>query len=147
MLNVRYDARKLAAIQKMLNELPHGAMSVAVPAINDYLMGEGKSGGGTAYHGLKHYPAFRAHPGGQQFPMRTGNLQRGWQTTKSAPYRQTIFNRVPYAKWIHGDDTQTWRAAYGNWRTISKIVTDNIKGAMLSAKQAVARWIKSKKVL
>jgi hypothetical protein len=64
--------------------------------------------------------------------------------TIGAAYRQKITNAVPYAKWIHGNDTQTWRAAFGNWRTLSVIVRDNIWGAMKHAIKELDDWIKTK---
>ena len=148
MLRITYDARKLKKIQQLLAELPHGSKSVVVPAINEYLMGGGSGEGGTAYHGLKHYPPFKsawdsAHPYRQQYPRRTGELQRGWRTIGES-YRQKITNTVPYAGYIHGDETQVWRARFGNWRTVSKIIADNIKGALRHAKSKLSEWIKSK---
>ena len=142
-IRMTYDPRQLAKIEQLLRELPLGAKSVVIPALNEYLMGGASGTGGEALHGLKHYPPFRAWPGGQQFPMRTGNLQRGWRTIGEA-YRQKITNTVPYAGWIHGDETQTWRARYGNWRTLSVIVKDNIWGAMKHAMTKLNQWIKSK---
>jgi len=141
MISMKYDPRQLAKIQKMLEELPRGSKSVIIPAINEYLIGGDT--GGTAYHGLKHYPAFKPWAGGQQYPMRTGNLQRGWQV-RGDLYRQTIYNDVPYAQWIHGNDTQTWRAAYGNWRTIATIIASNMKGAIRHAYAKLGEWFKKK---
>jgi hypothetical protein len=138
-----YDPRQLEILQRFLAELPRGAKSVVVPAITEYLMGGESGAGGESFHGLKHYPAFRAWPGGQQFPQRTGRLQRGWRVT-GEPYRQKIVNNVPYAGWIHGDSTQTWRAEYGGWRTVTTIIASNINGAMRSAISALNKWIKSK---
>jgi hypothetical protein len=142
-VSMQYDVRALEKIQKLLNELPVGAKSQVIPAMNKYLMGGESGEGGVSYHGLKHYPAFVAHPGGQQFPQRTGRLQRGWRTVGEA-YRQKITNSVPYAKWLHGDETQTWRAKFGNWRTLAVIVADNINGAMRAGITALDKWIKSK---
>jgi len=143
MIKITYDPRQLAKVQQLLQELPVGAKSIVIPALNEYLMGGASGAGGESFHGLKHYPAFVAVPGGQQFPMRTGRLQRGWVVTGEA-YRQKISNSVPYAGWIHGNETQTKRAAIGNWRTLSVIVRDNINGAMRSAMTKLNAWIKSK---
>ena len=142
-VKMTYDTRKMDLVDQLLKELPVGSKSVVIPAMNDYLMGGESGSGGESYHGLKHYPAFVAHPGGQQYPQRTGYLQRGWVTQGEA-YRQKITNAVPYAKWIHGNDTQTWRAKFGNWRTLSQIVSDNIVGAMRAGVSALDKWIKSK---
>ena len=143
MLKMVYDPLALDKVNQLLAELPYGSKSVVIPAMNKYLMGGESGAGGTAYHGIKHYPAFLAWPGGQQFPMRTGRLQRGWETQGEA-YRQKITNAVPYAIWIHGNDTQTWRAKYGNWRTLHQLVQDNIWGAMRAGISALDKWIRSK---
>lgn len=152
MISMRYDARQLAKIQKMLEELPRGSKSIIVPAINTYLMGGesgesvsgvGSGGGGGQFHGLKFYPVFKEWPGGQKYPKRTGTLQRGWET-RGDLYRQTIYNDVPYAQWIHGNDTQTWRAKYGNWRTIKEIVSSNMKGAIRYATSKLGEWFRKK---
>lgn len=142
-IKMTYDPRQLEKVERLLRELPIGAKSIVIPAINEYLMGGESGAGGEARHGVKHYPAFVAHPGGQQYPMRTGRLQRGWRTVGEA-YRQKITNDVPYAKWIHGDETQTWRARFGNWRTLSTIVKDNIWGAMKHGVKKLDDWIKTK---
>jgi hypothetical protein len=142
-IKMTYDPRQLDKIQRLLLELPVGAKSVVIPALNEYLMGGASGAGGESFHGLKHYPAFVAVPGGQQFPMRTGRLQRGWVVTGEA-YRQKISNAVPYACWIHGNKTQTWRAKFGNWRTLSAIVKDNISGAMRHAISKLNDWVKSR---
>jgi len=142
-MEMRFNPRQLAKVQKMLEDLPKGAKSIIVPAVNEYLMGGESGKGGTAFHGLKHYPAFKEWPGGQKFPMRTGILQRGWKT-RGDLYRQTIYNDVDYAQWIHGSETQTWRAKYGNWRTIATIIESNIKGAIRHAYSALGKWFKSK---
>ena len=111
--------------------------------IAHYIIGdEGGSSGGESWHGLRHYPAFRAWPGGQQFPQRTGRLQRGWTASAAAANAWKITNPVPYAKWVQGNDTQTWRAKYGNWRTISEIVSSNIRGAIRYASQKLAKYLK-----
>ena len=142
---MRYDPRQLEILQRFLAELPRGAKSVVVPAITEYLMGEGnfQDVGGSPYRGLRHYPAFRAWPGGQQESHRTFKLMTGWKVV-GEPYRQKIVNNVPYAGWIHGDSTQTWRAEYGGWRTVTTIIASNINGAMRSAISALNKWIKSK---
>lgn len=142
-VKMTYDPRAMALIEQLLKELPQGSKSVVIPALNEYLMGGESGAGGESLHGLKHYPAFVAHPGGQQFPMRTGKLQRGWRTI-GEDYRQKITNTVPYAGWIHGNDTQTWRAKFGNWRTLQTIVADNIVGAMRHAIKKLDDWIKTK---
>jgi len=144
-IKMTYDPRQLDKIQRLLLELPVGAKSVVIPALNEYLMGEGNTEdiGGSPYRGLRHYPVFRAWPGGETVSHRNFRLQDGWHTVGEA-YRQKISNAVPYACWIHGNKTQTWRAKFGNWRTLSAIVKDNISGAMRHAISKLNDWVKSR---
>jgi hypothetical protein len=144
-VKMTFDPRQLDKIQQLLKELPIGAKSVVIPAMNEYLLGQGnfQDVGGSPYRGITHYPAFVAWPGGQKESHRTFRLMTGWKT-EGADYRQKIVNRVPYAKYLHGDDTQTWRAKFGNWRTLSKLVSDNMSGALRAGISALNKWIKSK---
>lgn len=142
---ITYDPRQLEKIQQLLAELPIGSKSVVVPAMNQYLLGQGnfQDVGGSPYRGMEHYPVFVAWPGGQQESHRTFRLMAGWKT-EGESYRQKIVNNVPYAGYLYGDDTQTWRAKYGNWRTLSVLVRDNLSGALRAGITALDKWIKSK---
>jgi len=132
-------------------------MKVAIAAMAEYMLGDDR-------HGLRHNPkrvnhgpgnpyrwqsekqrrAFFATKGfGRGIPSkRTGSLSRGWQQSVD-PYRKTLFNRVPYAKYVQGDRQQRGHAV-DKWRKVGKVIADNMKGGMLRARQAVAKWIKNK---
>jgi len=142
-VKVTYDPRSVASVQAFLKAIPPGAIHVVMPALTDYVLGvEQGDTGGNAPHGLKHYPPFVAWPGGQQFPKRTGYLQRGWEG-KGTPYRPVISNAVPYATYVMGD-RQTWRARYGNWRQVGEVVQSNLAGAFRWAIGKLNAWLRTK---
>ena len=71
-----------------------------------------------------------------------GHAAPGHTGAAAAANAWKITNAVPYSKWVQGNDTQTWRAKYGNWRTISDIASTNIRGAIRFASQNLARLLK-----
>jgi hypothetical protein len=54
-----------------------------------------------------------------------------------------VTNSVPYAGFVQGDNTQAWMHV-GRWRTVSKVVADNVKGMVQAAEQALQRYLKAK---
>jgi hypothetical protein len=161
MLNMKYDPRQLAKIQKMLDELPRGSKSIVVPAVNEYLIGDES-------HGLKHEPAYKTvdRTSAYGFPFftdkqrkwffwaldsgeinpgqdnRTGRFSSGWKV-RGDLYRQTIYNDVPYGKWLMSEG-QARQPALVGWRKISEVVKSNMKGAIRHAYAALNKWFKSK---
>lgn len=153
---ISYKIRGLEDVQAFLKALPRGTMKVAIAAMAEYMLGDDN-------HGLRHYPPRRTHGKGNPYrwqsekqrraffatkgfgrgvpSRRTGDLSRGWQASVD-PYRKTLFNRLPYAKFVMGDAQQTGHTVDG-WRKLGKVIMDNMKGGMLRARQAVARWIKT----
>jgi len=154
---ISFKVRGIEQVQAFLKALPRGTMKVAIAAMSEYMLGDDT-------HGLRHYPPRRTHGAGNPYrwqsdkqrraffatkgfgrgipSKRNGELSRGWQASAD-PYRKTLFNRVPYAKYVMADAQQTGHRVDG-WRKIGKVITDNMKGGMLRARQAVARWIKNK---
>ena len=161
MISMKFDPRQLAKIEKMLNELPKGAKSIVVPAINEYIIGE-------EGHGLKHEPGYNYvdRTSAYGFPFftdkqrrwffwalnsgeinpgqdnRTGRFSAGWKT-RGDLYRQTIYNDVPYGKHLMSEGQARQPAKVG-WRKISEVVKSNMKGAIRHAYAALAKWFKSK---
>ena len=143
MTDIGITTRGIPEAIAYINQVGYMSQQKCAEWIAHYIIGdEDGSTGGEAWHGLRHYPAFRAWPGGQQYPQRTGKLQRGWVASAAAANAWKISNAVPYSKWVQGNDTQTWRAKYGNWRTISDIASTNIRGAIRFASQNLARLLK-----
>jgi hypothetical protein len=154
---ISFKVRGIEEIQSFLKSLPHGTMKAAIAAMSEYMLGD-------STHGLRHYPPRRTHGKGNPYQwqsekqrraffatkgfgkgvpsQRTGELSRGWQASVD-PYRKTLFNRVPYAKFVMGNDQQRGHTKDG-WRKLGKVILDNMKGGMLRARQAVAKWIKAK---
>jgi hypothetical protein len=155
---VRIKVRGIKETEAFLQQVPHGTRKAAAQSYADYLIGNER-------HGLKHYPAYRKvtrkQVYGQTFAsnkqrrwffaslrdgtlklpyVRTQKLRDGWEKTKSE-FRPVIRNLVPYAKHVLGDDQSRMSAKIG-WRTWQKNVTDNMRGALRAANQAVARWLK-----
>lgn len=154
---ISFKVRGLEEVQAFLKSLPRGTMKVAIAAMSEYILGDDT-------HGLRHYPPRRSHGAGNPYrwqsekqrraffatkgfgkgipSRRSYELSRGWQQSVD-PYRKTLFNRVPYAKYVMGNQQQKGHTTDG-WRKIGKVITDNVKGGMLRARQAVAKWIANK---
>jgi hypothetical protein len=154
---ISFKVRGLEEVERFLKELPRGTMKVAIAAMSEYILGDDT-------HGLRHYPPRRSHGAGNPYrwqsekqrraffatkgfgkgipSRRSYELSRGWQQSVD-PYRKTLFNRVPYAKYVMGNQQQKGHTTDG-WRKIGKVITDNVKGGMLRARQAVAKWIANK---
>jgi hypothetical protein len=149
--------RGVEELNKFLKSLPHGTMKAAIAAMAEYMLGD-------TSHGLRHYPPRVNHGLGNPYKWqsdkqrrayfasdgfgggipstRTNELRNGWAASQD-PYRKTLFNRLPYARYVMGGDQQRGHKA-DKWRTLVKVIEDNIKGGMRSATQAVAHWIKTK---
>jgi hypothetical protein len=154
---ISFKVRGLEEVQAFLKALPRGSMRSAIKAFSEYILGDDT-------HGLRHYPPRRSHGAGNPYrwqsekqrraffatkgfgkgipSRRSYELSRGWQQSVD-PYRKTLFNRVPYAKYVMGNQQQIGHTTDG-WRKIGKVITDNVKGGMLRARQAVAKWIANK---
>lgn len=157
---ISFKVRGIEEIQAFLKALPRGTMKAAIAAMSEYMLGD-------RTHGLRHYPPRRTHGKGNPYRWQSekqrraffatggfgggipskrkgmsGGLASGWQASVD-PYRKTLFNRLPYAKFVMGNDQQRGHTKDG-WRKLAKVVMDNMKGGMLRARQAVARWIKNK---
>ena len=154
---ISFKVRGIEELDRFLKALPRGTMKAAIAAMSEYMLGD-------STHGLRHYPPRRTHGAGNKYrwrsekqrraffatkgfgrgipSRRTGDLSRGWQASVD-PYRKTLFNRLPYAKYVMGDSQQRGHTTDG-WRKLAKVVMDNMKGGMLRARQAVKRWIDNK---
>jgi len=154
---ISFKIRGVEEINNFFKSLPHGTMKAAIAAFTEYLLGDDS-------HGLRHAPPRRTHGPGNPYKWqsekqrkayfasngfgggipsrRTGAVNRGWQASVD-PYRKTVFNRLNYARYVMGARQQMGHAVDG-WRKVAKVIADNMKGGMLRARQAVARWIKDR---
>ena len=161
-MNIKFNPREIKDVQDMLEGVKKGAKSVIVPAVNEYLIGDES-------HGLKHEPAYNYvdRTTAYGFPFftdkqrkyffwalgegiinpgsgyRSHEFQNGWKV-RGDLYRQTIYNDVPYGKYLMGNDTQARQPAAVGWRTISDVIASNIKGAIRHANAVFGKWLKSK---
>lgn len=160
MINMKVDPRQLERIQQMLKDLPKGAISVVVPAVNEYIIGDES-------HGLKHEPSYNFvdRTSAYGFPFftdkqrkwffanldnlnvgqdnRSGRFSAGWKV-RGDLYRQTTYNDVPYGHWLMGED-QARQPALVGWRKISMVIASNMKGAIRHAYAKLGEWLKKKK--
>jgi hypothetical protein len=162
-VQIQVDPRQIAAVQKMLKDIPVGGKSIIVPAVNDYIIGREQGETGEASHGLRHYPAYkyvsRAVAYGKTFvsdkqrrfvmasiregridpgaPHRTGQYQRSWKTVGEA-YRQKIVGQLPF------DQFPARQNILGGWRRFSQIIVDNLAGAVRYAQSKFNEWLKAK---
>jgi len=154
---ISFKIRGVEEINAFFKSLPRGTMKAAIAAFTEYLLGNDQ-------HGLRHAPPRRTHGAGNPYKWqsdkqrkayfasngfgggipsrRTGAVNRGWQASVD-PYRKTVFNRLNYARYVMGARQQMGHAVDG-WRKVAKVIADNMKGGMLRARQAVARWIKDR---
>lgn len=154
---IRVTVRNLEEVTKKLRDLPQGTKKTAIPAFGEYLIGDTR-------HGLRHYPPRRQH--GEENPYkwqsekqrrayfatdgfgggipykRTDKLSQGW-ALNGLPYRPVITNPEPHAPYVMGDALQRGHKADG-WRHFMTVISDNLKGAMKAAEDAVKRYLKTK---
>ena len=133
---INIKVRGVEELNAFLKTVPHGTKRLAVEEISKYLRGD-------ATHGLMYYPAYK-YTGFKTPPKkkytRTFRLRYGWMIV-GTDYQRRLANNVPYARYVQGDP-QSRYFSRSNWRTYTKVITDNMKGAMLRANQAIARWLK-----
>ena len=161
----RLPIRNLEEVQAVLREIPRGGMKVAIIAMVEYFIGDvGAPGAGR--HGLKHDDPYRQTTRkavygrtfesdaqrkyvmaaikdgrikiGQRFPDPTKASQAyGYDITKGG-YGATIKNESPGAYW-----SREW-GGWKNWRSVPKVIKDNMKGASRHATTEVNKYMKTK---
>jgi len=164
-MDIRLKVRGIEKVQAFLRDLPYGVLRVALPAIAEYLIGDGT-------HGLKHYQAYkyitRKRAYGQTFqsdkqrryvmamiregridpgyPHRTGRSQRGYTAkVTNGGYGVTISNPEKGAYYTRHDAGQARLNALAGWRKISAVVESNLAGALRHARAAVSAFLKQRK--
>ena len=75
---------------------------------------------------------------------RTGKMQDSYVTTKPNPYTSITTNTAPYAKWVRGETMQTRMHDKIGWRSMSEVVSTNIKGMYRHAQSILNKWLKAK---
>ena len=158
---IKMSVRGVEKLQAFFKKLPPAARKIAAPEIAIHLIGDDN-------RGLKHYVGYkyvsRKSAYGQTFSSdkqrryvmakirsgeitpgrsnRSDKLKSGWEyKLQGGGYGASIFNSVPYAKWVMGDSSQARQPAKVGWRTISAIISTNIKSAINRAERKIQDWI------
>ena len=77
---------------------------------------------------------------------RTHTLADSWRSESHGIQGQRrIYNSIPYAPFVMGDQTQTRMHKLIGWRTLTENVKDNITGAIRHAQSKLKEWIQSKR--
>lgn len=164
-MQVKFKVRdEVEETKKYLKEVPRGTVKTGLAAIAEWIIG-------TPKRGLKHYQAYkyitrkaaygktfvsdkqrryvmamikegRIDPGA---PHRTGNTQRAWyaQPTNNG-YAMTIGNKTKGAYYTRHDEGQARLNALAGWRTVSDIISTNIKGALRHAGAKIKEYLARK---
>ena len=143
---VSVSVRGIEELRALFKRVPVEIRRIAVEVASSYLLGDREDGSRTVHpaHGLKHYPPpFVGH-------KRTYKLEDHWRYKKTGGgYGSVLYNNVvskygkEYAKWVQGDGTQARHVRARGWRTVSEVISTNIKGAIRAINRAVEKWIKA----
>ena len=160
-MQVKVSIRGVEAVQAFIRALPRGTVKVGLQAFTEYIIG-------NMGHGLKHYQPYKyislkkayggfasdkqrryvmariregsIDPG---VPHRTGNTQRAWTMVETnGGYGYTIKNPTEGAYFTASDEGQANLNALAGWRKVSKVIEDNLAGAMRHALAAVNAYLK-----
>jgi hypothetical protein len=161
----KFIVRNNEEIQKFLKSLPRGSLRVGLRAFSEYVLG-------NSQRGLKHNEPYkyvtrkraygvtffsakqRAYvmakirsgeikPGTNQ---RTGKTAAAWELRETNNgYGMSIVNPRAGAYYTRDDYGQARQPKLVGWRKVTKVITDNMRGAMRSTLAAVNKWIKENK--
>ena len=161
-MNVRFKPRNVKKVQEYMRTVPRGALRVGLTAITEYIIG-------NEQHGLKHsepykYVSRKAAYGVSFFTdkqrrwfwanggpdmignNRTGKGANAWSYVETnRGYGTTITNPEPSAFFTRDERGQARQPAAVGWRKVSKVVADNMAGAMRSANAAIKKHLENKK--
>lgn len=159
MINIK--VRNLDQVKKAISDLPRGARGAATEAAALALIGNERTG-------LQHYPARKQHDASNPYvwqtakqrraffatngfgagipSKRTDNLRFGWKAQSWGDKTKIkVINDQEYARFVMGDAMQRGHKADG-WRTYQEVISTNINAMMRAVNQAVARYIKNKRL-
>ena len=122
---ISIKVRNLDRVKSFIDTLPRNIRGEATKEAGTYLIGN-KS------RGLKHYPA--------QVPWsrykRTGKYGAGFVMVGDGVQRK-IVNDVPYSGYVR----TRWAPMPWNWRTIEKVISDNMAGMFQAIYKVLNEWI------
>ena len=131
MLNIKIRTTPID-LEKRITQAPRGARGKMAEEAAVYLIW------GDSLKRADMYPP----PKPKSKYKRTSILREGWGFSGIGA-KIRVINPVPYAKYVHGDNDQA-RMHKGRWRTVSKIVADNIKGMIRAAESALKTYLREK---
>lgn len=168
-MQFKFVLRNDKNIKKALRDITKGALKTAIVALVEYIIGDERHGlkhddpykfvsRKRAYGKVSDAPAgyfsweqFRyvawITEGFTKFGRKNNptNSSQSWgYTLTKGGYGATLTNDAPSTKWIRGEKTQARQPALAGWRKVSKVVADNIKGAMRHVGAEVNKYIRSK---
>ena len=156
----KFVIRNVEAVQNYIRSLPRGVVKIGLAAIAEYILGD--SG-----HGLRHDDPYkyvsRQSAYGKTFSSdkqrrwfwanggpdmigkpRTGDTARAWYKKETnSGYGYTLQNDTAAAYYTRSDYGQAAQPAMVGWRKTSKVVEDNIKGAIRHAIAEVRKFLKN----
>jgi hypothetical protein len=118
--------RGLTEFQAYISAMARNCRGIATETITDYLIGNDR-------RGFKHYPP----PRGQKY-IRKGYLRAGWMRRGQGTMSRAE-NTIYYAPYVQGTGTQVWWTKKYGWRSVSEIVSTNIRGATRAAEIAIVK--------
>lgn len=158
-MDIRFRVRNEEKVQTFLKEVPRGTVKIGVEAIAEYIVGDSR-------HGLKHDDPYvqttreavygrpfesdaqrkkvmaMINSGeikiGQRNPDPTTSGQEWNYVLKNNGYNATLTNESEGAYWARG-----W-GGWKNWRSVEKVISDNIAGALRHAGAKIAEYLRSK---
>lgn len=167
-MQTKFVIRNDKEVAAFLKTLPRGTIRTALKAMADYFIGDER-------HGLRHNEPYkyvsRAKAGYKtsaaqiRFMFATGIIENDgkggiklnkYKRTKATSaawtaketgggYGYTLQNPTRGAYFTRSDKGQARQPALVGWRKVSKVVKDNMKGAMRSAMAKVKEWIRANK--
>ena len=161
-MNVRFQLRNVERVKKYLADTLRGTMLVGMRAIAEYILG-------NSQHGLRHNEPYRyvsrKAAYGQTFfsekqrrwfwanggpdmigDHRTNKASEGWAYVETkGGYAGKFVNSTPDAYYTRDDYGQARQPALAGWRKVSRVISDNIQGAIRHANAEIGKYLKSKK--
>lgn len=161
---INFEVKGTTKVIQYLVNLPRKIRSVAMEAIVKYIVGD-------ARHGMVHYEPYkyvtRKKAYGQTWasdkqrryvmakirsgeitpgiPNRTGATAAGWSYARKDDLHWYIKNPTTGAYYTRGEPGQARLNKLVGWRQMTKVVMDNIKGALRAGKKAIRDLIDSGK--
>lgn len=165
-MNTSFRVRSTKKIQNFLRSLPYGTRKIGLAAIAEYLLGDDR-------HGLRHdepqkyisrkqagYTTSakqirfffatgileRTPDGGIKLNhyKRTGETANAWVSREiNRGYGIVLENEKKGAYYTRDNFGQTRQHEMAGRRKVSKVVADNLKGAIRHAKAEVGKWMRS----